>query len=422
MEDIRWEEARITSAHVMRLTVNRNFCFTLEKVLRLLHARVGMRRNTSSAFDITQNDFHEPRAVECLRNEARITGARVVGRRVGRQFGRTEDVRGFHFFILRERLMNITRLVIGAVLAITGTAAFAQEYPSKPIRMVVGFVAGGPTDALARLYAQRLGNALGKQVFIENRGGADGMIAAESIAHSPADGHNLFFASSGHAINASLYANVPYKTIEDFDAVALVGESPNIMAIPASLPVSDLKAFIALAKAKPGALNYGATSSPTFLATELFTSMAGVKIVRVPYKGAAPAMAALMAGDIQLVLSGIGTMLPQVKSGKLKALAVTSAERSALAPEIPTANESGLPSYVATTWYGVLAPDGTPRPIIERLNKETRAVLQEPGMKAQLALQGVVTTSMTPEQFGSFVKSEVAKWAKVVQETGAKPE
>jgi tripartite-type tricarboxylate transporter receptor subunit TctC len=308
------------------------------------------------------------------------------------------------------------------VLALLPAAAVAQNYPAKPVRMVVGFVAGGPTDALARLYAQRLGAALGQQVVVENRGGADGLIAAEAVAKSPADGYTLFFASAGHAINASLYRNVPYRTVEDFEPVARIGESPNLIAVTPSLPATDVKELIALAKGKPDALNYGATSSPTHLATELFTSMAGIKMTRIPYKGAAPAMTALMAGDVQMVLSGIGTMLPQVKGGRLKGLAVTGPTRSPLAPEIPTVVESGLPNYVATTWYGLLAPAGTPRPIVERLNKDTRSLLDDPTVKAQLVPQGVVPTPSTPEEFGAFLRAEVAKWAKVVQDTGAKVE
>ena len=309
--------------------------------------------------------------------------------------------------------------VLAFSLAVVSGAA-AQTYPAKPIRMVVGFVAGGPTDALARLYAQRLGASLGQQLVVENRGGADGVIAAESVARSASDGYTLFFASSGHAINASLYKNLPYRTVEDFEPIALVGESPNLIAVTPSLPVRDLREFIALAKSKPGALNYGATSSPTHLATELFTSMAGIQVTRIPFKGAAPAMTALMAGDVQLVLSGIGTMLPQVKGGKLKGLAVTSASRSPLAPEIPTVVESGLPGYVATTWYGVLAPAGTPRSIVERLNRETSALLGDAATKGSLTAQGVVSAPMTPEEFGSFLRAEVGKWAKIALETGAK--
>jgi tripartite-type tricarboxylate transporter receptor subunit TctC len=308
-----------------------------------------------------------------------------------------------------------------ALLLLVSTSVLAQSYPSKPIRMVVGFAAGGPTDALARIVAQRLGGALGQQVVVENRGGADGIIAADAVAKSAPDGYTIFFASAGHAINASLYARVPYRTVEDFEPITLIGDSPNIVAVTPSLPVKDLRELIALAKSKPAELNYGATSSPTHLATELLASRAGVKLTRVPYKGAAPAMQALMAGDVQIVLSGIGTMLPQAKAGRIKAIAVTGAERSPLAPELPTVSESGI-QYVATTWYGLLAPAGTPRPVIDRLNHDARALLGDPAMKAQLAPQGVVLKPSTPEEFGAFLRSEVATWAKVVQDSGARVE
>jgi tripartite-type tricarboxylate transporter receptor subunit TctC len=307
------------------------------------------------------------------------------------------------------------------LLFFVSTSVLAQSYPSKPVRMVVGFVAGGPTDALARIVALRLSGALGQQVVVENRGGADGIIGADVVAKSAPDGYTIFFASAGHAINASLYAKVPYRTVEDFDPITRIGESPNILAVTPSLPAKDLRELIALAKAKPGELNYGATSSPTHLATELLASNAGIKLTRVPYKGAAPAMQALMAGDVQIVLSGIGTMLPQAKAGRIKALAVTGAERSPLAPEIPTVVESGI-KYVATTWYGLLAPAGTPRPVIDRLNQAARTSLDDPATKAQLAPQGVVLQLSTPEEFGAFLRSEVATWAKVVQDSGARVE
>ena len=308
-----------------------------------------------------------------------------------------------------------------ALLLFASTSVLAQSYPSKPIRMVVGFVAGGPTDALARIVALRLSGALGQQVVVENRGGADGIIGADAVAKSTPDGYTIFFASAGHAINASLYAKVPYRTVEDFDPITRIGESPNIIADTPSLPAKDLRDLIALAKAKPGELNYGATSSPTHLATELLASNAGIKLTRVPYKGAAPAMQALMAGDVQIVLSGIGTMLPQAKAGRIKALAVTGAERSPLAPELPTVVESGI-KYVATTWYGLLASAGTPRPVIDRLNQAARTSLDDPATKAQLAPQGVVLQLSTPEEFGAFLRSEVATWAKVVQDSGARVE
>jgi tripartite-type tricarboxylate transporter receptor subunit TctC len=308
-----------------------------------------------------------------------------------------------------------------AFLLIIFSVSAQAQYPAKPLRMVVGFVAGGPTDALARIVAQRLGGVLGQQVVVENRGGADGIIGADAVAKSPPDGYTIFFASAGHAINASLYKSVPYRTVEDFEPITRIGESPNIVAVTPALPVKDLRELVALAKAKPGELNYGATSSPTHLATELLASITGMKLTRIPYKGAAPAMTALMAGDVQMVLSGIGTMLPQARAGRIQALAVTGAQRSPIAPEIPTVVESGF-KYVATTWFGLLAPAGTPRPIIDKLNKDARMLLGDPAMQAQLAPQGIVLTPSTPEEFGAFLRAEVATWAKVVQDTGARVE
>ena len=322
---------------------------------------------------------------------------------------------------LKLKINGIATLALASLMLVTATQALAQAYPTKPIRMVVGFVAGGPTDALARLYAQRLSTVLGQQVTVDNRGGADGVIAAELVSKATPDGYTIYFASAGHAINASFYPKVPYRTIEDFAPVTMVGESPNIIAVTPSLPVKDLREFIALAKAKPGVLNYGATSSPTLLATELFDQMAGIQITRIPFKGAAPAMTAVIAGDVQLVVSGIGTTLPQVKAGKLKGLAVTSEKRSPLAPEIPTVSELGI-NYVATTWYGVLAPAGTPKAVIDRLNSASRTLIEDPETKALATPQGVELSASTPEEFSNFMRREVTRWAKVVKDAGVKAE
>jgi tripartite-type tricarboxylate transporter receptor subunit TctC len=317
-------------------------------------------------------------------------------------------------------------LVRGVLLAVAlglPIAALAQAYPSKPVRMVVANPAGGPADGMARVLAQRLGSRLGEAVIVDNRPGADGVIGSTAVARAEPDGYTLYFTSSSHAVNASLYrASIPFNTVEDFEPVVLIGDQPLAIAVPASLPVKDLREFIALAKAKPGALNYGATASVTYLATALFTSMAGIEMTRVPYKGAAPAMTALMAGDIQLVLSGVGPVMPHVKSGRLKVLAVTGSARSALAPEIPTASEAGVPGYVAAPWYAVLAPARTPRAIVERLNREFRALLEDPGVREQLAPQGMTLTPSSPDELGRFIREEVAKWGKVVQDTGIKVE
>ncbi len=324
--------------------------------------------------------------------------------------------------LIAMRFLQKNALLVLIAVLVAGTAA-AQSYPTKLVRIIVANPVGGPADVMARIFAQGLSGPLGQPVVVDNRPGADGLIGATAVARAAPDGCTLYYSSGSHTINASLYRNsVPYRTLEDFDPVILIGDQPFLIAVPASLPVKNLREFIALAKSKPGALNYGATASITYLSTELFTSMAGVQITRVPYKGAAPAMTALMAGDVQLVLSGIGPGLPLMKGGRLKALAVTSAARSPLAPDLPAASESGLPGYVATSWYGVLAPAGTPRPIIDRLNKEIRALLNDPVVKEQLAPQAMVLTPSTPEEFASFLRADVAKWARVVQESGVKVE
>lgn len=298
--------------------------------------------------------------------------------------------------------------------------ALAQSFPSRPLKLVVTFPAGGPVDAIGRVLAQRLAGPLGQQVLVDNRPGADGLIGAEAVARSPADGHTLYLAPAGHAINASLYAKVPYDSVRDFTPITLIGEAPNLVTINPNVPAANLREFVALAKSRKGQLNYGATSPPTHLATELLLQTAGMEITRIPFKGAAPATTALLAGDVQLVLSGIGTMLPHVKAGKLRGLAVTGAKRSPLAPDIPTVEEAGVSGYVATTWYGILAPANTPRPIVDRLNADFRKILADPEMKAQLLTQGVEPSPSTPEEFGRFLTGEIARWEKVVKATGAR--
>ena len=314
--------------------------------------------------------------------------------------------------------------VVVAVLSLLALAlpAAAQDYPSRPIRAIASQGPGGLSDIWMRAVADELGSILGQPVVVEDRMGAAGSIGARACGEATPDGYTICILST-----EALVTNPIINPIAGFDPkkslipITKAFYLQQVFAVNASLGVKNIKELVALAKAKPGALNYGATSSPTHLATELFASMAGVQLTRIPYKGAAPAMTALMAGDVQIVLSGIGTMLPQVKSGRLKGLAVTGAQRSPHAPEIPTVVESGF-DYVATTWYGLLAPLHTPRPVIDRLNRETRAMLDDAQVKAQLAPQGVVAAPSTPEEFGQFLRAEVATWAKVVQATGARAE
>jgi len=311
------------------------------------------------------------------------------------------------------------RLLVAIFAACACTAALA--YPTKPIRLVVGFPPGGPVDTVARIVAQRLGPTLGQVIVVENRPGADANIAMENVARAMPDGHTLLLIQPGVAINPGLYASVPFDPLRSFAPVSLIGESPNLIAVHNALAATTLAELVRFAHEKPGVLNYGATSSPTHLATELFNGLAGIKTTRVPFRGAPPAFTALMAGDVQIVISGIGTLLPLAKGGKVRALAVTSAKRSALAPEIPTAIEAGVPEFVATTWYGLAAPGGTPPALIARLNADLRKVLAEPEIKSQLAVQGIDEPSpSTPGAFQALIAAELTKWARVIKAAGAK--
>jgi tripartite-type tricarboxylate transporter receptor subunit TctC len=298
--------------------------------------------------------------------------------------------------------------------------AQAPAWPSRPLRIVVGFTAGGPVDLVARIVAPRLAVPLGQPVIVENRPGADANIAMEVVARASPDGHTLLLIQPGVAINPPLYGKVSFDPIKDFAPISLIGESPNIVAVHNGLPANTMQELLALARAKKGGLFYGATSSPTHLATELLNTLAGIQTVRVPFKGAPPALTALMSGEVQIVISSIGTLLPIARAGKVRALAVTSAKRSAAAPDLPAVQEAGVPGFVATTWYGLAATGGTPRPVIDRLNAELRKVLADPEVRTQLAGQGIDEPAPgTPEQLGALIRSELVKWEKVVRASGA---
>ena len=310
-------------------------------------------------------------------------------------------------------------LMLGFVVAMPATAS-AQAYPAKPLRMVVGFAAGGPADIIARALSQRLAAHLGQAVVVENRPGADANIAMELVARAVPDGHTLLLAQSGLSINPSLYGKVAFDPVKDFVPITLVGEASNFVVVHPSVPANNLKEFIDYARANPGKLNYASTSSPTHLATEMLNQMAGVNIVRIPYKGAAPAIPALLSGEVQFMVSSLGTLLAHVRANKVRALAVTSARRSSLVPEVPTVDEAGIPGYSATTWYGISAPGGTPRPIVERLNADSRKVLGEQEIKSQLLAQSIEAAPSTPEEFGEFIRADMAKWQRVVKASGVR--
>jgi tripartite-type tricarboxylate transporter receptor subunit TctC len=305
------------------------------------------------------------------------------------------------------------------------TAAHAQPaYPQKSIRMVVPFPPGGGTDILARLFGQKMSETLGQPIIIDNRGGAGGTIGTDIAAKAPPDGYTLILVSGSHAINASLYTKLPYDAVNDFAPITQIATSPGILVVNPSLPVKSVKDLIALARAKPGQINYASAGSgtPPHLAGELFKVMAKIDMVHVPYKGNAPAFTDVIGGQVSLIFPTMPSAMPFIKSGKLRPIAVTSAKRSPAAPDIPTIAESGLPGYEATSWYGILAPARTPPQIVARLHDVLVSVIGAPDIKEKLAAQGLDPVGNTPQQFAAVIKSEIVKWAKVVKASGAKPE
>ncbi len=311
----------------------------------------------------------------------------------------------------------------GALVAIVATGAWAQAYPVRPIRIVVPFPAGGTTDVLARAVAQKLTEALGQPTVVDNRPGAGGNIGAELVAKSPPDGYTLLMGTVGtHAINPSLYPKMPYDHVRDFAPVILVAGVPNVLVINPALPINSVQELIAYGKANPGKLNFASSGNGTsiHLSGELFKTMAGVQMAHIPYKGSAPALQDLVGGQVQLMFDNLPSSLALIKAGKLKALAVTSKERAAALPDVPTLAESGLPGFEASSWFGLLAPAGTPQPVIAKLNAEVAKWLASPEAKEKLLAQGAIAAGGTPEDFARHIAAETAKWQKVVKDSGAK--
>jgi tripartite-type tricarboxylate transporter receptor subunit TctC len=318
-----------------------------------------------------------------------------------------------------------TALLLAAALATFAPPATADVYPAKPIRFVVAFPPGGGTDIIARSIAQKLSERLAQQVLVDNRPGAGGNIGTDIVAKSAPDGYTMLMGSAGPlAINASLFATMPFDPVRDLAPVTLAASTPNVLVVHPSLKVSSVKELIALARSRPGAINFASSGhgTPAHLAGELFNSMAGVKLVHVPYKGAAPALADLLGGQVQLMFSTMPPALPHVKDGKLRALAVTSLKRSPAMPELPTVAEAALPGFEANTWHGVVLPAGTQPAIIARLNREIVAILHLPEVVERLSSQGAEPVGSTPEEFAAYIRSETVKWAKVVRESGARAE
>jgi tripartite-type tricarboxylate transporter receptor subunit TctC len=305
----------------------------------------------------------------------------------------------------------------------TDTAQGAAVYPSRPVRFIVPFPPGA-SDVVARIVGQKLSEQTGQQFVIDNRSGAASTMGAAIAAKAPADGYTIFFTTASFAISAGYYRNLPYDTARDFAAVGLIASGPLLMVTNTATPANSAREFIALAKAKPDALNFASAGagSVSHLAAERFKTMAGIRITHVPYRGAGPALTDLLAGQVQLMFAPLGVLLPLVKSGKLKALGVPGEQRSALAPDLPTIAESGIPGYAAATWYGVLAPRGTPDNVIGRLNAQMVTVLKSAGMRDQLATLGIEPSPSTAKEFDVYLQSEIVKWTKTIRDANINPE
>lgn len=322
---------------------------------------------------------------------------------------------------MKSRFTGFAARVAVAALAFTAACAAAQGYPAKPVRFVVPYAPGGSTDTLARTIGVKLTDLLGQQVVVDNRPGASGNIGMDIVAHALPDGYTIVLGYIANlAIDPSLYAKMPYDPVRDFAPITELASSPNVLVAHPSVPVTSFKDL--LVKAKQGQFNFASAGvgSVGHLTGELLNQMAGIRMVHVPYKGSGQAVTDLLGGHVQLMFSGFSSTLPHIKSGRLRALAVTGAQRSPAAPDVPTIAESGFPGFEATAWYGVLAPAKTPKPVVSRLHNDIVKVLQEPDVKNRLSGLGFEIVGSTPEQFSAYIKAEIKKWAKAVKASGAK--
>jgi tripartite-type tricarboxylate transporter receptor subunit TctC len=316
----------------------------------------------------------------------------------------------------------LLRALLCAILAAPATL-LAQAWPAKPVTMINPFAPGGGVDAFGRPLSIYLSRSVGQQFIVENMAGAGGTVGAAAAARRPADGYNFFLGAVHHTIAESLYTRLPYSLEKDFTPITVLAYVPNVVVVhPKHSNLNSVKDVIAYAKANPGKLNYGSAGNGTthHLAGELFKTMTGVDITHIPYKGAGPMMQDLIAGQVDMAFDGMSTSAPQIKGGKLKALAVTTRERSFVAPNVPTMQEAGLPNYIVTTWYALWAPHGTPKEALDRMYKETVKAMQSPELKNVWEAQGATAGGEPPEEFAKLITSEIAKWAKVVKDSGAK--
>ena len=319
--------------------------------------------------------------------------------------------------------ITVTRPVLLVTLAMGTALAMAQSYPNKPIRFLVGFVAGGTNDIVARALAQKLTETLGQSVVVENRGGANTAIATEAAARAAPDGYTILLNAPGHATNPALM-KLAFDPVNDFAFISLVAEAQNIVVMHPSFPRRSVQELIALSKKRPGQINFASSGTGTtvHLSAELFQHMTGTRWVHIPYKGGGPAVIELMAGQTQIMFANMPTAIQYVRDGRLRALAVTGARRAPAAPTLPTVAESGVPGYEVTAWYGVSAPAKTPRAIVDRLHAEIVRAVNSPDLRERLTTQGADPIHLTPEQYTVFIQNEIAKWAKVIKAAGIKGE
>ena len=315
-------------------------------------------------------------------------------------------------------------LPIALVAFLTWAGAGAEDYPNRPVKIIVPFGAGGPADLYARVLAQHLSAALKQSFIVEDRPGAGSVIGTDAVAKSAPDGYTLLAMSNTHTTNKSLLPNKPFQLMRDFVAVTPINSSDLVMVVHPSVPAKNLQEFIALAKGKPGELNYASSGpgTPYHMAGELFKAMSGTDIVHVPHKGSGEARNSVLGGHVQMMFDAVPTMAENIKSGQVRALGVSGTKRSPVLPDVPTIAEAGVPGYKSTIWLGLMAPIGTPRPMVDKLNTEIAAIMRRPDVVQSWAAQGAEPTFMTPEEFQAFLRKDIEKWAKVVKISGAKAE
>jgi tripartite-type tricarboxylate transporter receptor subunit TctC len=325
---------------------------------------------------------------------------------------------------MRFRSVQATAFLTALALCAGIDTALAQDYPSRPVKIIVPFAAGGPADVYARFLAQRLQETLGQPFVVDDRPGAGSIVGTDAAAKSPPDGYTLLLMSNTQTVNETLIPNKPFSLTRDFVPVAPINYSDLVMVVHPSVKAKTLAEFIALAKAEPGKLNYASSGpgTPYHMAGELFKAMAGVDIVHVPYKGSSGARTDVIGGQVQMMFDAVTTMSEQVKAGHVRALGTTGKVRSTVLPEVPTISEAGVPGYEATIWLGLIAPKGTPPAIVNRLNAEITKIVSKPEVKRDWGTQGAVAMTMTPEEFGKYINADIVKWERIVKISGAKPD